>query len=387
MDLVMDPSSAAEPLMSESLASLEVIFSLNDASPPSPCPIYQVSCIGCASFSPFAWRSHEIEDVQLANMGMRQANITGSEGKRACLQEEPGVQMPKHKMWLMRCQQESQERDMPLHTAQPPAAQLPCALPGQFTHVSGQTPRALSAPGGFAQPAAPAALPSLALQSLQGPLRSLPELAGQPLDRPCAAVTLPQSTQQPLQPAADSQAALSAVREPDMLPADELPAVRPAAASSGLLAASQVAEPRHESPRDGQAVLRAHMPMQPKHSQQELAQPARNCAGLPVETPTSELPPERVLRPWQALSVASAQSQPSQAAPALSRALPRPMVGLPQGGLPGAPQGWPTVTPSSPGLQNQPLGMHIAMYNMLLLQDPALRAQLPPLPSYLAGEP
>ena len=386
MDLVMDPSSAAEPLMSESLASLEVIFSLNDARAPSPCPIYQVSCIGCASFSPFAWRSHEIEDVQLANMGMRQATITGSEEKRACLQEEPEVQMPKHKMWLMRCQQESQERDLPLHTAQPPAAQLPCAPPGQFTHVSGQTPRALSAPGGFAQPAAPAALPSLALQSLQGPLPSLPELAGQPSDRPCAAVTLPQSTQQPLQPAADSQAALSAVREPDMLPADELPAVRPAAASSGLLAASQAAEPRHESPRDGQAVLRAHMPMQPKHSQQELAQPARNRAGLPVETSTSELPPERVLQPWQALSVASAQSQPRQAAPTLSRALPRPMVGLPQGGLPGAPQGLPAVTPSNPGLQNQPLGMHIAMYNMLLLQDPALRAQLPPLPSYLAGE-
>ena len=283
--------------------------------------------------------------------------------------------MPKHKMWLMRCQQESQESDVPLHPAQPPAAQLPLSPPGQFTHVSGLTPRALSAPGSFAQPAAPAALPSLALQSLQGPLPSLPELAGQPSDRPCAARTLPRSAQQSLQPIT---AVKAAVREPDMLPADEMLAVRPTEASRGLLAASQVAEPRHESPQDDQAVLGARMPMQPKHGQQELAQPARNPAGLPVETSTSELPPERVLRPWQAMSAASVQSQPRQAAPPLSRALPRPMVGL--------TQALPPVGPSNPGLQNQPLGMHIAMYNMLLLQDPALRAQLPPLPSYLAGD-
>ena len=265
------------------------------------------------------------------------------------------MRMPKHKMWLMRCQQESQEQDMP---AQPPAAQLPLTPLGQFTHVSGLTPHALSASGGFAQPAMPAALPSLALQSLQGPLPSLPELAGQPSDRPCAARTLPQSTQQSLQPIADSQAASSAVRDPDMLPADELLAGKPKEASSALLAASQVAEPRHESLQE-------------------------NPAGLPVETSTSELPPERVLRPWQAMSAASAQFQPRQAAQPLSRALPRPMVGLPQGGV---PQALPAVMPSDPGLQNQPLGMHIAMYNMLLLQDPALRAQLPPLPSYLAGD-
>ena len=290
--------------------------------------------------------------------------------------------MPKHKMWLMRCQQETQEQDTPLHPALPPAARLPRTPPGQFTHVSGLTPHALSAPGGFAQPAAPAALPSLALQSLQGPLPSLPELAGQPSDRPCAARALPQSTQQSLQPIAGSRAALSAVKEPGMLPA-----VRPTEASSGLLAASQVAEPRNEPPQYDQGVLRAHMSVQPKHGQQDLSQPATSPAGLPVETSTSELPPERVLRPWQAMSAAFAQSQPRQAPPPLSRALPRPMVGLPQGGLLGPPQGLPAVMPSNPGLQNQPLGMHIAMYNMLLLQDPALRAQLPPLPSYLAGNP
>ena len=51
------------------------------------------------------------------------------------------------------------------------------------------------------------------------------------------------------------------------------------------------------------------------------------------------------------------------------------------------PQALPAVAPSHVGLQNQPLGAHVAMYNMLLLQDPALRAQLPPLPSYLAGDP
>ena len=71
----------------------------------------------------------------------------------------------------------------------------------------------------------------------------------------------------------------------------------------------------------------------------------------------------------------------------MGRALPRPSVGLPQGGLLGVPQALPAAAPSNPGLQNQPLGMHVAMYNMLLLQDPALRAQLPPLPSYLAGDP
>ena len=32
-----------------------------------------------------------------------------------------------------------------------------------------------------------------------------------------------------------------------------------------------------------------------------------------------------------------------------------------------------------------PAGMHAAMYNMLLLQNPHLRAQLPPLPSHLGG--
>ena len=31
-------------------------------------------------------------------------------------------------------------------------------------------------------------------------------------------------------------------------------------------------------------------------------------------------------------------------------------------------------------------GMHAAMYNMLLLQNPHLRAQLPPLPSHLGGD-
>ena len=212
---------------------------------------------------------------------------------------------------------------MPLHPAQPPAAQLALAPPGQFTHVSGLTPRA---PGGCAQLAAPAAQagpacataapPDLALKSLQGPLHSLPELAGQPSDRPCAARTLPQSTQQSLQPVAGSQAA---VRAPDMLPADELAAVRPTVASSGELAASQVAEPCIESPQHDQAALGAHMPAQPEHGQQELAQPAQNPAGLPVETSTSELSPERVLQPWQALSAASAHFQPRRAAPALSQ--------------------------------------------------------------------
>ena len=254
---------------------------------------------------------------------MQQANITGIDEDWACLQEEPEVQMPKHKMWLMRCQQDSQE--MPLHPAQPPAAQLPLAPPGRFTHVSGLTPHALSsAPAGFAQLAVPAAQdspvcaatapPDLALQSLQGPLPSLPNPAGQPSDRPCAACTLPQSTQQSLQPAADSQAASSAVREPDMLHADRMLAVRPREASSRSLAASHVAEPRHESFEDHQSVQGAHMPAKPEHGQPELAQPARTPAGLAMETSTNELPPERVLQPWQALSAASAKYQPRQAA-------------------------------------------------------------------------
>ena len=238
--------------------------------------------------------------------------------------------MPKHKMWLMRCQQESQEQDMPLHPVQPPAAQLPLAPPGQFTHVSVMTPHTLGIPAGFAQLEAPAAQTGLvraaaaprdlALQSLQGPLPSLPELAGQPSDRPCAARPLPHSTQQSLQPVADSQAALSAIREPCMLPVDsKLPAVRPTEASSRLLAASQVAEPRHESLQDDQAAVGAHMPVQPEHGQQKLAQPATAPAGLPVETSSSKLPPERVLQSWQALSAASAQCRPRKAAPPLSQ--------------------------------------------------------------------
>ena len=55
--------------------------------------------------------------------------------------------------------------------------------------------------------------------------------------------------------------------------------------------------------------------------------------------------------------------------------LPLPFGGL---GLPAA-----HALPGSP-LQG-PLGMHVAMYNMLLLQNPSLRSQLPPLQTYLEG--
>lgn len=55
--------------------------------------------------------------------------------------------------------------------------------------------------------------------------------------------------------------------------------------------------------------------------------------------------------------------------------LPLPFRGL---GLLAAPG-----LPRSP-LQG-PLGMHVAMYNMLLLQNQSLRSQLPPLQNYLEG--
>ena len=87
------------------------------------------------------------------------------------------------------------------------------------------------------------------------------------------------------------------------------------------------------------------------------------------------------------LTLSSSDSSLGGAAkPLLGRTLPRPIVGPLHCSLE-APQALPAGAPSHPGLQTQPLGMHVAMYNMLLLQDPALRAQLPPLPSYLAGDP
>lgn len=46
----------------------------------------------------------------------------------------------------------------------------------------------------------------------------------------------------------------------------------------------------------------------------------------------------------------------------------------------------PQGVPRLPSNLN-PLGVHVAMYNMLLLQNPHLRAQLPPLPTTLGGEP
>lgn len=56
---------------------------------------------------------------------------------------------------------------------------------------------------------------------------------------------------------------------------------------------------------------------------------------------------------------------------------------MPLGGLP-LPQG-PALLSQNP-LQT-PLGMRLAMYNLLLAQNPHMRASLPPLPSYLGGKP
>ena len=46
----------------------------------------------------------------------------------------------------------------------------------------------------------------------------------------------------------------------------------------------------------------------------------------------------------------------------------------------------PQGVPRLPSNLN-PLGVHVAMYNMLLLQNPHMRAKLPPLPTTLGGEP
>ena len=52
------------------------------------------------------------------------------------------------------------------------------------------------------------------------------------------------------------------------------------------------------------------------------------------------------------------------------------------GGLP-LPQAAPLL---SQNFLQSPVGVHMAMYNMLLLQNPQLRAQLPALASPLGGD-
>lgn len=61
--------------------------------------------------------------------------------------------------------------------------------------------------------------------------------------------------------------------------------------------------------------------------------------------------------------------------------------GLSSSGAPGGPP-LPQMAPLlPPNLLQSPVGMHMAMYNMLLLQNPQLRAQLPAVPSRLGGDP
>jgi hypothetical protein len=59
---------------------------------------------------------------------------------------------------------------------------------------------------------------------------------------------------------------------------------------------------------------------------------------------------------------------------------PLGIVPAPFGGL--VPPAAPWV-PRSP--QQGPLGMHVAMYNMLLLHNPNLHSQLHPLQAFLGG--
>jgi hypothetical protein len=64
--------------------------------------------------------------------------------------------------------------------------------------------------------------------------------------------------------------------------------------------------------------------------------------------------------------------------PGLGTMAPLGSLPLPFGGL-----GLPAAHALPGSALQGPLGMHVAMYNMLLLQNPSLRSQLPPLQTYL----
>ena len=186
--------------------------------------------------------------------------------------------MSKHKMWLKRCQRESQEQDAPpLPAQQPPLGQqeLPSA-PAQFTHFSALAPGAPIAPGPQPQLTEP---PAFTAEVLHAPLPALAQPASQ-------------------------------LQQPAMLPAEDLPAVSFVNASTGLLPASQPSlaaqRPAQGLTQQLQAILRSQAVAQPRLSQPQPAQHTQPPAGLqpPALAPSAgvELPPERMLQPWQSLS-------------------------------------------------------------------------------------
>ena len=223
------------------------------------------------------------------------------------LQGQEEVQMPKHKMWLKRCQRESQEQDPPPGSAQPDlGSMVPPAEPAPFTNISAQS----------AQP-----------------------LPAEPADQ------APASTQGELEPACTARPILQGAMqlpESSVLPAPILVApVMPAAGAAGAHDSSPVAG----SPQQGEQGLSRHaqaspqprvyrvQPSEPSQASARQMQPRVNRAesGEPLQaTPDAELLPERQLQSWQSLSAKPAAVPPPvrvrRGTPAGRLASPRPAV-------------------------------------------------------------
>ena len=187
--------------------------------------------------------------------------------------------MPKHKMWLKRCQRESQEQDPPPGPAQPDlGSMVPRAEPAPFTNISAQSAQPL--------PAEPAD---------QGPARMQGELELACTVRPIlqGVTQLPESSALPAPiPAAPVMPAVGAAGARDSSPA----AGSPQQGEQGLSQHAQASpRPRVYRVQPSEPFQASGRQMQPRVNHPELGEPLQ-------ATPDTKLPPERQLQSWQFLS-------------------------------------------------------------------------------------
>ena len=185
--------------------------------------------------------------------------------------------MPKHKMWLKRCQRESQEQDPLPGPAQPDlGSKVPPAEPAQFTNISAQSAQPL--------PAEPAD---------QGPARMQGELDLACTARPTlqGVMQLPESSATPI-PVAPVMPAVGAAGARNSSPA----AGSPQQGEQGLCQHAQaLPQPRVYRVQPSEPSQASARQKQPRVNPLELEEPLQ-------ANPDTELPPERQLQSWQSLS-------------------------------------------------------------------------------------
>lgn len=269
---------APDPLTSEQPAPLEV-----QCTSPAHAALYARTAAVLWVIQNF---SHYIIQSLYLLLGCKGAELTA-----VCMQEEQGMHMPKQKMWLKRCQRESQEQDSP-----------PC--PDQLPAARASTPADPGDPAqDRSQPLAAATYPS---EHLEQPLGR----AGRPS----------QSMQQYLQPLPERMYGSPACGMP--------PPQQPAAGVSGASSAGgcdgpspfqqQLQATRKQAQGFGQQLhavlgpLSTEAPEQPRVIRLEPDQDLQPTGLAPLQADGTGLTPDRMLQPWQSLS----------AKPAMARAPP-----------------------------------------------------------------